>query len=178
MTLPRTYEKIAPGGHKIYDRMLAIRDRYHGALTETGVVIDLLLAHAARDKNDDPTGAAVKHGGYPAAATIRIVNLKDRVAGLGDVQLIVDGDKWDEWTDAELDALLDHELTHIEIVIDKDGAVVRDDAGRPKLKLRLHDFQIGGFNSIAKKHKEDAFEVQSVAAVGKEFVAQAVFPGF
>lgn len=175
----KTFEKIGcRDGHKIYDRLIVIRDRYHKPLKEAGVTIDLLLAHASRDQNDDPVGAAVKHGGYPAAAVIKIVSLKDRVAGLGDAQMIVDGDKWDEWTDAELDALLDHELTHLEIVVDKDGAIVQDDAGRPKLKIRLHDFQIGGFHSIAKKHKEDAFEVQSVATVGKEFIVQGVLNGF
>ncbi len=177
--MPRTFEKVSPrDGHKIYDRMIVIRDRYHGPLKEAGVVIDLLLAHAARDKNDDPKGAAVKHGGYPAAAVIRIVSLKDRVAGLGDAQMIVDGDRWDEWTDAELDALLDDRLTGIEIVIDKDGAVVRDDAGRPKLKIRLYDAQVGVFHSVAQKHKGNAFAVQAVAAIGKQFVEQAVFPGF
>ncbi len=177
--MPRTFERVTPdSGHKIYDRMLAIRDRYHGPLKEVGVVIDLLLAHAARDKNDDPTGAAVKHGGYPAAATIRIVSLKDRVAGLGDAQLIVDGDRWGEWTDAELDATLDDKLTQLEIVIDKDGAVVRDDVNRPKLKIRLYDVQIGIFQSVATKHKMDSFAVQAVATVGKAFVEQGVFGGF
>lgn len=160
--MPRTYEKIHPrDGHKLYDRLVVVRDRYHQPLKEAGVEIDLLLAHAPRDKNDDATGHAVTHGGYPAMATIKVTSLKDRVAGLGDAVMIVDGDACDEWTDAEVDALLDHELTHLEITIDDKGAVVRDDAGRPKLKCRKHDWQIGGFAEIAKRHKENAPEVKA-----------------
>lgn len=106
----KTYEKVSPrDGHKIYDRLIVMRDRYHGELKEVGLDVTLLLVHAGRDENGDPIGSALKHNGYAAMATIKKTSLKDRVAGLGDAVLIVDGDKWDEWTDAELDALLDHE---------------------------------------------------------------------
>lgn len=176
--MPKTYERLAAGGHKIYERLAAMRDRFHAPLTEAGVAIDVLLVHAARDQNDEPKGSALDHNGYPAAAVVKILSLEQRVAGRGDAEMVIDGDKWDEWSDAELDSLLDHELEHLELVIDKDGAVVRDDADRPKLKMRRHDWQHGGFYSIAKRHKEDAFEVQAVTAVAKEFVVQGVLNGF
>jgi Putative phage metallopeptidase len=90
----------------------------------------------------------------------------------------VDGDKCDEWQDAELLALMDHELTHVKLVIDEQGALVRDDVNRPKLKLRKHDWQNGGFYSVAKKHKDMARDVQAIVVVAKEFIVQGVLAGF
>lgn len=34
-----------------------------------------------------------------------------------------------------------------------------DDVGRPKLKMRLHDWQMGGFREIAQRYGSDALEV-------------------
>ena len=111
-------------------------------------------------------------------ATIKINSYRDRVEGKADVTITIDGHHWDELSDAELAAVLDHELTHLELVIEEDGSVSRDDIDRPKLRMRKHDFQIGGFNEVAKRHKADSLEVQAVAKVGKGFVEQGVFPGF
>lgn len=36
-----------------------------------------------------------KHHGVKAAGLCRIVNLKDRVKGLGDVEILIDGDWWE-----------------------------------------------------------------------------------
>lgn len=147
---------------------------HHPHLARCEVDVHAVMAYANRDEAGVPTGPAVKApGGYPAAAVIRIVPLKQRVPGLGDAEITIDGDGWPDLSDAEQAALIDHELTHLEIQWDTApdeskgtrGTPKSDDHGRPKLKLRLHDWQLGGFADVVKRHGAVALEVQAARAV-------------
>ena len=107
-----TYAK-APA--EIAELVNDLMDRYHGKLLEAGVTVDLLLAHAKQDSDGpNPEAVALKQHGYQVAALIRVVPYKLRVQGHGDAEITIDGDRWDEWPTAEREALLDHELEHLE----------------------------------------------------------------
>jgi hypothetical protein len=174
--MPKSYEPI-DDNHKLREVLNQVIVSYHRILLDSDVTIALLTVRNF-DANGEQVDPALTHGGYPAMATIKINSYRDRVEGKADVTITVDGQRWDELSDAELAAVLDHELTHLELVLEEDGSVSRDDIDRPKLRMRRHDFQIGGFNEVAKRHKADSLEVQAVAKVGKGFVEQGVFPGF
>jgi hypothetical protein len=174
--MPKFYEPIDET-HKLREVLNQVIGAYHHILLDSGVTIALLTVRNF-DANGEQVDPALTHGGYPAMATIKINSYRDRVEGKADVTITVDGHRWDELRDVKLAAVLDHELTHLELVIEEDGSVSRDDIDRPKLRMRKHDFQIGGFNEVANRHKADAIEVQAVAKVGKGFVEQGVFPGF
>lgn len=66
--------------------------------------------------------------------------------GLGDAEILIDADWWEKANEAERKALLDHELQHFA----KTDKV--DDLGRPKLKMRRHDVQVGWFKSVAERN--------------------------
>jgi hypothetical protein len=106
---------------------------------------------------------AVTHGGYPAAATIRQTSYKDRVSGLADVVVTIDGEMWEGMTDRQREALLHHEASHLELKRSEDGSPQVDDAGRPKFKMRKHDFQIGVFKSTMEKYGPDSLDLQVVS---------------
>lgn len=128
-------------------------EKYHSELLDAEVTIDVLFAHASVDENGDQKGVALKHHGYRAAAVVRIVSLKDRTKGMADAEIVIDGDEWPTIPDDQRDALIDHELTHLELKLDDEtGLVVRDDLGRPKLKMRLHDWQFGFFDAVVRRH--------------------------
>lgn len=151
------YRKASAEVGQIVEAMI---EKYHGELQDAEVNVECLFAYATKDKNGDPVGPAVLLGGYQCAAVVRVLNLKDRTAGRGDCEIVIDGDRWDTWGDDEKAALIDHELEHLELKTDKDGGVIRDDLGRPKLRLRKHDYQFGWFDSIARRHGPASFEVQ------------------
>jgi hypothetical protein len=65
----------------------------------------------------------------------------------------VDAYRWPELDELTQVAVLDHELTHLELVTDDEGTVKYDDYGRPKLRMRLHDICHGWFSEVAKRHK-------------------------
>lgn len=151
------YEEAPAEVLRIRDEMLG---KYHTELAEAGVEIDCLFAHSKTDKNGDQTGPALKLHGYQCAAVVKVIGLKERTKGQGDAEIVIDGDRWDEWSADEKSALIDHELEHLELCYDKDGNLKRDDQDRPKLRVRKHDHQFGWFDSIARRHGKAAFEVQ------------------
>lgn len=167
----KTYERANP---KVLKELDGVTEQYHGGLHDAGVTVDVLLAYAACDQNGDPRGPAITDRGTPALATIRVTALKERALGLGDAVMILDGNRIDEWSDAELVAVLDHELSHLELNPEK-----RDDLDRPKLKTVPHDMTIGGFELVARRHGQDAPEVQQVMnLLGDPERQQMLLPGF
>lgn len=145
-----TYER-APA--EVERRGHRLMEKYHKSLRDAELRIDYAFAFNSE-------GDAVTMNGYPALTKCKVVGLKDRALGRGDVEIIIDGQAWADKSAAEQDALLDHELNHFELRKNKKGQVVLDDLGRPKLDLRKHDRQFGWFDLIAQRHGEAAFEVQ------------------
>lgn len=169
-----TFRKASTEVNQIVERML---EKFHGPLVEAGVAIECLFAYALTDDNGDSTGPALKLGGYPCNAIVRVLNPKDRTVGRGDAEIVIDGDQWDTWSDEQKAALIDHEIEHLELKVDGDNNVVRDDLDRPKLRLKKHDHQFGWFDSIARRHGAASFEVQQYRElVVRRF--QMWLPGF
>jgi len=137
----------------------------HRPLLDAKVKIDYVFAHAERDeKTGQPKGPALKKNGIPAMGIARKVGLKDRAKGMGDAEICLDADHWEGIGEADRRALLDHELHHLAIKIDKRG-LVRDDLGRPVIQIRLHDVDIGWFAIIAQRHGKASFEVQQARQI-------------
>lgn len=165
--------------YRVCDELRPIMERamelYHGQLLEAGVRVGLLEAFAKRNQNGEAQGPAIRHHGYPAAAVIKINSLKDRVEGKPDATITVDGDRRGEWSEERLLALFDHELCHLQIVVDDDGNVILDDANRPKLKSVPHDAEVGVFWCVVDRHKRKAFETTSFEGLTETFT-QMQFP--
>lgn len=144
--------------------------QYHGSLAECDVRVGCLLAFAPSDPEtgevkDTP---ALKKYGLPTLATVRIVSQRDRVAGLPDAQIVVDGELWErEWSDERKRAVLDRQLQHLEVQMDDDGNVKIDDCSRPKLRIVPPDYLISGFIRIAERHGEASLEVQEARQLAK-----------
>lgn len=157
-----------------------ILNRYetHADLIEAGVKVDYVFAFADRDEDtNERLGPALTHGGYPCLGICRKIGPKDRALGRGDAEISLDGDWWTLHTDAEREALLDHELHHIEIAKTSEGTMRRDDDGRPKIKLRKHDFDFGWFKVIAARHgafSQECIQAKSIV----DSTGQLLFPGF
>lgn len=145
----KTYER-AP--QEVEERAARIIGTTHKELQEVGLTVDFLFA-----RNDE--GDAVTDKGYPAVAVVKIVPLKDRAAGRRDAEIVIDAVAWEQMTEAQKDALLDHELLHLIVRRTDDNSYDYDDLSRPKLKMRLHDIQAGWFLEIAQRHGEASPEV-------------------
>lgn len=135
-----------------------VMEKFHPHLHDAGVLLTTVFALAPRDEQGKRTGPAIRLHGYTCAATIKPTQLKRRVQGLGDAELTIDGDSWSDYSVKQRTALIDHQLSHLILVEDQDGRVVLDAINRPKLKSRLHDWQLGGFEHVLKRHGEHSLE--------------------
>lgn len=140
--------------------------KHHKALADAGVTVQVLM----KDE--------LKHQGYPAYASVKRVSLKDRVLGHSDVEIVIDASRWALLSPAQRIAIVDHELTHVDLKIGKGGKTEIDDAGRPKITLRPHDHQFGWFDEVAERHGKDSIEVEQAQqffdARGQSYLTLAV----
>jgi hypothetical protein len=138
------------------DLVRKIMEKYHHDLAAEDVTVDVLWAYA-------DGGEPLKLRGYPAAAIIGITSLKDRVLGVADAVIRIDGTHWNGLNGMCRTALIDHELTHLELCRDPESnEPLRDDHNRPRLKSRPHDWEIGGFDEIVQRHGKYAPEKMSL----------------
>jgi hypothetical protein len=157
--MPTTFELVDSSVRNLLAEAIA---DWHPYLHRADVTIGCLFA-------SNPEDAAVKHGGYPAAATVKIVSLKDRVTKRFDVEMLIDYAWWEQATASGRLALLDHELSHVRLAKiigeTKDGRLrfKKDSLGRPKLKLVPGDaFSGDGFAAVIERHGENAAEFSGV----------------
>lgn len=130
----------------------ALMRQFHPDLLEAKVKIDFLFAYPRYNEKDQPIGDAIKHHGVKALGLAKKLGASDRAKGHGDAEIRIDWEWWKESGEAEQKALLDHELHHLAICKNKAGVIKTDDLGRPVIRLRPHDYQIGWFNVIAHRH--------------------------
>jgi hypothetical protein len=161
------------------EQLAAVLEKYHPQLHDADLIVDVLVAFATKNEHGEPRGPALSHGGYPAIATVKINPLKQRVLGQGDALITLDGDRWGDFSAEEQRAILDHELTHLNLVVSEDGGGVEgDDIGRPKLRVVKHDHQFGWFDAVVRRHGKNSVEWGQFAAFQEKAFKQTWLPGF
>ena len=145
-----TYQKCPKQVEDMANEILAAFET-HEPLIDAGVTTDYVFAFGAKNEDGDLVGDAITHHGAKALGLCKKIKLEDRALGQADTRIILDGDWWPTAPEAEQRALLDHELHHIAVKIDKRG-LVKDDLGRPVIQMRKHDVEIGWFKVVAARH--------------------------
>jgi hypothetical protein len=147
----KTYSKC---GDDVAELVAALIKKHRPDLKKNEVTIDLLfVAH-------DGEGPALTLHGYACAAVVRKLGVKDRSAGRGDAEIVIDHAQWLSFGPESRKALLHHELAHLEVARDGKARPKVDAAGRPVLKMRKHDHQIGWFMEVAQLYGDASIEVQ------------------
>lgn len=158
----------------VRDMALELMDIFptHKPLVERGVRVDYLFAFGDRDETTgELKNYGLKRAGIRALGVCKVVSLKDRTKGMGDAEITLDGDYWNEIDKKDQEAILDHELHHIVVSMADNDAL-----GRPKLKLRKHDFEVGWFKVIADRHGVNSVERRQ-AKVVFDTMGQSFWPG-
>lgn len=155
---------------EVYDLIDQAMTKWHVELVSAQVKVAPLFARAY-DRHGDAI-PAIKVRGHAAIAKIKITSLEDRVRGLGDAKLVIDGARWERMGHNARLAMLDHELEHLELDEDK-----LDDAGRPKLKMKHHDWEMAGFEEVARRQGENAIELAQIHQFHERYGTQLqLFP--
>ncbi len=164
--MPITYDVAKESDNQLLEKTMK---EYHTGLYDFEVRVGLLKAYGS--KNDDGVIKTfpLKKAGAPCAAKVKIVSMKDRLTKNLDAEIFVDGDLWDKLTERKKQAILDHELEHIKLNVDKEGEVKMDDLDRPKLKLIPDDMNFWGFSTIVERYGADSQEYQCFQKLVNEF---------
>lgn len=171
-----TFDRCPVELFQMRDEILITDAEIGEALLQHKVRIDLVFAAAERDPNTDERLAdAITHQGRRAYGLASIRNAKLRALMPYDGEILIDRDWWDSVNERQQEALLAHELYHFVPKMDATGSLVVDDAGRPKLKLREHDFEVGWFAHIASRYGSDSVERAQARQVVEEN-GQAFWP--
>jgi len=163
--MPKRYDKADD------DTLTLVREvmeQHHQELVRAGVRVQCLMVSEA-----DKTGLALDvqaltRQGHPVAGQIRRCHARDRRIHEADAILELDDYAWHPLSTEQARALIDHELTHLEVVVDQDGVTAKHPDGRPKLSLRHDDFMLTGFYDVVERHGTAALEYQSVERVYKQ----------
>lgn len=141
--------------HQLCTKLIEL---YHSDLDSAAAKVDIVMAFR------DPEGEApaMEKDGHRILGQSSVIKLKDRVKGMGDCEVMLDGDAWDSLPEKQQAALLDHELEHFEVKRDKEGDFIFDDLNRPTIKIRNHDRQFGWFDTVAQRHRSDSMEVHQL----------------
>ena len=138
---------------------LRMREKHHEGLE--GVRIACLFVF-----DDENSERVLKHQGYSAQAVMRIVPLRERALGMAEAVLVVDRAVWLVLSYRQRDALVDHELMHLQRVEDEETKQPKcDSLGLPKIVMRQHDHQFGWFDEVAERHGDASPEVCQAKAL-------------
>lgn len=164
----------------VYELMNEVKDLYHKDLKDCGAKIGIIMVA-------DPGKHALYFRGGPAAATVRVVALRDRITKQYDAEITIEAENWKNLKETSKRALLDHELSHIvvkKVKVKKNNKrrdddeespeerleeheqqnmeIEYDDIGRPKLGIRKADYEAGdGFFSIIERYGTEALEYKN-----------------
>lgn len=162
----KTYDRAPEDVHALVSHIIS---QYHPDLKTSEASIDLLYVYADEDQ------IPLSCHGYPAQAVVRVTSSKERVAGRGDAEIVIDKENYQDLSDAQKNALIDHELYHLKVMKDRHGVIMVDDHRRPKIEMRKHDREYGWFDIIAQRHGEASLEVKQardlIAGVGQLYFA-------
>lgn len=176
--MPTTYERCGQSVSNLASEILC-QFESHKPLLDARVAIDFVFARPDLDEDGFPIGDALTKNGVRALGITRKLGLKDRALGRGDAEIALDHHWWTQTATEQMQkALLDHELNHLSVVIQKaTGRAKLDEQGRPVIRLRGHDVEVGWFKIIAQRHGEHSVERMEAKQIWDES-GQAYFPDF
>ena len=149
---------------------------HHPDLDDAGVRVGLEWCWANEAKPSKGKGKRPKlrsafplnlHG-KPAAAIASIYGYRQRVKGLPDCLVTIDGAFWKTLDGDGKVALADHELMHFDLVRDGKGFVTLDKLDRPRLTMRPHDWDLGGFDLIIQRYGLKSLDALTVIEAARE----------
>ena len=170
--MSKTYKQCS---EEIQDQARTIMDNDHHELSKAGPTMLCLFVDAGYDE-DGKAKPAITSNGYPCAGQVKLSSPQDRACGKADFIVLLDVIVWRNLEEKGRESLLDHEITHVEPVIDDETMEFKLTADeRPVLKIRKHDLEIGIFHEVIERHGLAAIDSQAIAMVYASESGQAVF---
>lgn len=160
-----TYEDTDGTTNKLIEQ---VKKANHAPLVEHKVKLDAQFCVA---EDEEP---AIKVSGRETFGRLLIFKPDHRAKGAPDMRIQLDKAKWEKASTDEQEAQIDQLLQSVEIRMTSveppaEPEVIRDTAGRPKLKRVKPDLYLCGYSVIAKRHGHSSPEHATVKALRDRF---------
>ena len=154
------YEKVSCLEEQMLEDLLK-EERYR-FFSDYEIKVIMYFKYGKRDRDGNLKKSALIKNGVPCAAMVRVISPFNRHTDNYDVKIILNGDFWRDLTKEEKIAVIDHELSHIRMIRDREGEPVMIDENSDKVKLGTvkDDIQMWGFNDIIVRHGKNSQELQ------------------
>lgn len=157
-----TYIQASKEVHTQAEKLI---EKHHPDLLRSKVKLRIFDCTAEAGEDGTPKTPPVSKDGYPVTARAKINSYRERCEGKPDATIYLDKHAWDEMSEDQHDALLDQMLHYLEAKIDTETSEpLKDELGRPKLKMRHADHRFSWFNIIAQRHGMASQEVSQARA--------------
>ena len=132
-------QKQDAGLFEVFDSTLDLVEEHRERLAEVKIGFAWELREMAPDTD-----------GNVDLAHTKLVSGATRAFAPVDFIITVKEEGWKKLDDPARAALMDHELSHCDVVYDKEGEIKHDDGGRVCCRIRKHD--IGDFVNVVGRH--------------------------
>jgi hypothetical protein len=133
----------------IYKMLDGLVERHHDHLVNSEIRVAMF------------TGWQADEDGRLTLGRCKIVSELDRKLHGAHVVIVLNADAWEHFSEPQRLALLDHELCHAEVKLDKDLEPMELEDETPKLRSRKHDIE--EFRAVIERHGIWKDDLQSFA---------------
>jgi hypothetical protein len=132
--------EIIKTDHEVYNMIGELISQFHSQLADAKIVCCWMYDIKPDKDGNLRLGQCMKAGG-----------VHREIHGY-DFIILLNYNVWNnvEYTSEQKKAQLDHELTHADVTLDKDGEEKLDEKGRPVWRVRKHDVE--DFSEIIKRY--------------------------
>lgn len=149
--------------HEVRELLIDVMKEHHRPLIDAEVKVGVVMVTS-------DSGVPVSLHGARCLAKCRRHNERERLLTKLDACIEIDAEDFDELSPERQKALLDHELTHLQLDLKK-GRVSHYADGRPRLKMRPDDWVLTGFIDVVKRHGANANEAVAIEElVGRQMM--------
>ena len=157
-----------PAGREVLDCVDELVTNFYPDFVECQLKIGVMMAYSS-----ELGKPALLVQGYPQAATIRKISVKDRAQGMPDLTIYLDSQSWANFNDDERKSELDKQLARYEVVRDKkDKHIKTDSALRPLLKVRPYDYLLSGYDIHIRRYGTKGVDAKAIEELSLHYSSQ------
>jgi hypothetical protein len=131
--MPNTYEDASNDIMVLTEELI---EQHYLKLSKSGAVVGVIMVYGPEDEEGNVQSSPLKELGTFTPAKARVINTKDRLRNSWDVEILIDGDYFDEVGDETKKSIIDDILSRIELQYDKKGIMKVDEFDRPRIRIK------------------------------------------
>ena len=155
--------KKTVASESIHQFMYDVMEKYHMELFGAEITVTIFMCEKVDKFGNSTHEPAIIRRGQRCDATIKKASPTDLGLGSGLLIMNIDALYWEDASDDDRIALIDHELCHFQLKRNaKTNEIELDGNDKPKLKAVPHDIEVGVFYDVIRRHGPDCADYKAM----------------